>query len=47
MAEWRFSSHLINDEITTRGYRAEASVECTTIMVAMFTVMNGLKSSHD
>jgi hypothetical protein len=37
----------MGDEITTRGYRILASVECTTIMIAKPAVTRGLGSSFD
>jgi hypothetical protein len=42
MAKRRFSSRLASDEITTREYRTLTFVKCTTIMIALLTVMNGL-----
>jgi hypothetical protein len=47
MAKRRFSSRLISDEITTRGYRALTFVQCTTVMTAMLAVTSGLRSSLD
>jgi hypothetical protein len=37
-----FSSRLISDKITMRGYRALTSTECTTIMIAEVVVTSGL-----
>jgi hypothetical protein len=42
MAKRRFSSCLVGDEITMRGYRVLISAECTTIMVAELAVTSGL-----
>jgi hypothetical protein len=38
---------LKGDEITTYGYKAQISVECTTIITARLTVKSGLGSSLD
>jgi hypothetical protein len=38
---------LKDDEITTRGHRAQTSAECTTIITVGLTVKNGLGSSLD
>jgi hypothetical protein len=37
-----FSSRLINDEITMRGYKVLICVKCTIIMITELTIMNGL-----
>jgi hypothetical protein len=37
----RFSSCLINDEITMRGYMTLSFVKCKTIMIDELTVMSG------
>jgi hypothetical protein len=47
MAKRRFSSHLISDEITTRGYRVLTFTKCTTIMIVELAVTSGLGSSLD
>jgi hypothetical protein len=39
-----FSSRLINDEITMRGYKVLICVKCTIIMITELTIMNGLWS---
>jgi hypothetical protein len=38
---------LKGDEITMRVYRAQTSVECTTVIIARLMVMSGLGSSLD
>jgi hypothetical protein len=47
MVKRRFASHLISDEITTRGYRVLSFTKCTTIMIAELAVTNGLGSSFN
>jgi hypothetical protein len=47
MAKGGFSSRLVKDEITTRGYRVLTFTKCTTIMIAVLVVTSGLGSSFD
>jgi hypothetical protein len=47
MTKRRFSSRLISDEITTRGYRVLTFAECTTIMIVELAVTSGLGSSQE
>jgi hypothetical protein len=42
MAKRRFTSRLVSDEITTRGYMALTFAKCITIMIAELTVMSSL-----
>ncbi len=47
MKKGGFSSRLASNEITTHGYKVLTFTMCTTIMIAMFTVTSGLRSSFD
>jgi hypothetical protein len=42
-----FSSRLVSDEITTRGYRVLTFVKCITVMTAVLAVKSGLGYSFD
>jgi hypothetical protein len=35
MAKMRFSSHLLNDEVTMHGYRVQISAKCKTILIVV------------
>jgi hypothetical protein len=43
----RISSHLADDEITTRGYSALTFAKCTTIMIVKLAITRSLGSSRD
>jgi hypothetical protein len=45
MEKRRFSSHLISDEISTRGYKVPTSTECKIVIIVMLSVMSSLRSS--
>jgi hypothetical protein len=45
MVKRRFSSCLIDDEITTCGYRTLTSAKCITVMTFVLIVTSGLGSS--
>jgi hypothetical protein len=47
MVKGGFYSCLASDEITTRGYRILTFAKCTTVMIAMLTVISDLRSSFD
>jgi hypothetical protein len=47
MEKGGFSSHLVSDEITTRGYKTLTFAKCTTVMIAVLMVISGLRSSFD
>jgi hypothetical protein len=47
MVKNRFYSRLASDEINTRGYRVLTFAKCTTIMIAVLVVTNGLGFSFD
>jgi hypothetical protein len=38
---------LASDEITTRGYMTPTFAKCTTVIIAVLTVISGLGSSFD
>jgi hypothetical protein len=42
-----FSSRLAINEITTRGYMTLTFAKCTTVMIAMFMVTSGMRSSFN
>jgi hypothetical protein len=42
-----FSSRLASDEITTHGYRVLTFAKCTTIMIVVLVVTDGLRSCFD
>jgi hypothetical protein len=48
--EWQkggFYSRLADDEITTHGYRVLTFAKCTTIMIAVPTVISSVGYSRD
>jgi hypothetical protein len=45
MAKRKFSSRPRSNEISTHGYKALTSIECTTIMIAELAVTSDLGSS--
>jgi hypothetical protein len=47
MAKMRFSSCLISNEITIRGYMMLTFIKCTTIMIVELVVTSGQESSFD
>jgi hypothetical protein len=47
MAKGGFSSRLASDEITTREYRVLTFAKCTSIMIAVLAITNGLGYSFD
>jgi hypothetical protein len=47
MEKGGFSSCLVSDEITTRGYKELTFAKCTTVMTVVLTITSDLRSFFD